>query len=281
MFNVENCRSDDARAESEAAGSGTLPKPSGLSFGSSCRAYGDVWIAEQGSKQLPNHSRITSRAGINTFWNTAKINRQGVEGAGTIEAIVQKKKIIISEVIVREVLRLGDLPQHPTSYNQTRVLAALQRMSYEGAYPTVLKKLFPPYWRLLVHFFLQCIAENKGGFDQLNKPQMCAHVALVNEWDFKFLAFIFDNMKKMLEDPKKKIFMLYPRFLQMNFYEKHPKLVKGPNYINLKPMGPSCFENAYRNKRAKHHNFVGKFDLEKHGRFADIVHAAPVAPTPP
>ncbi|MFS7977598.1 hypothetical protein Hanom_Chr10g00905901 [Helianthus anomalus] len=81
---------------------------------------------------------------INTFWNTAKINRQGAEGAGTIEATVQKK-IFVSEAIVREVLRLGDQPHHPTSYNQTRVLAALRRTSYEGSYPIVLKKLFPLY----------------------------------------------------------------------------------------------------------------------------------------
>ncbi|MFS7919999.1 hypothetical protein Hanom_Chr03g00219161 [Helianthus anomalus] len=86
-------------------------------------------------------------------------------------------------------------------------------MSYKGDYPTVLKKLFPPYWRLLVHFFLQCIAKNKGGFDQLNKTQTSAIVALVNGWDFNFFPFIFDNKKKMLEDPKKKIFMLYPRFI--------------------------------------------------------------------
>ncbi|MFS7967072.1 hypothetical protein Hanom_Chr09g00781411 [Helianthus anomalus] len=147
---------------------------------------------------------------INTFWNTAKINRQG---AGSIEATIQKTKIIVTKAVVREVLRLGDQSHHPTSYDQTRVLAALQRMSYEGGYPTMLKKLFPPYWRLLVHFFLQCIAENKVGFDQLNKTQTSAIVALVNGWDFNFSAFIFDNMKKMLEYPKKKIFMLYPRFI--------------------------------------------------------------------
>ncbi|MFS7984312.1 hypothetical protein Hanom_Chr11g00985011 [Helianthus anomalus] len=88
-------------------------------------------------------------------------------------------------------------------------------------------------------------------------------------------------MKKMLEDPKKKIFMLYPRFILMILDERYPALVKGPNYINLKPMGPGCFENACRNKRAKHHNFEGRYALEKHGRFADDVQGAPVAPAPP
>ncbi|MFS7904976.1 hypothetical protein Hanom_Chr01g00042351 [Helianthus anomalus] len=88
-------------------------------------------------------------------------------------------------------------------------------------------------------------------------------------------------MRKMLEDPKKKIFMLYPRFIQMILDERYLALVKGPNYINLKPMGPGCFENACRNKRAKHRNFEGRYALEKHGRFVDNVQGAPVAPAPP
>ncbi|MFS8018995.1 hypothetical protein Hanom_Chr15g01398651 [Helianthus anomalus] len=86
-------------------------------------------------------------------------------------------------------------------------------------------------------------------------------------------------MEKMLEDPKKKIFMLYPRFIQMILDEKYPELVKGKKYVNLKPTGPNCFENAYRFKRAKQHNFVGRIPLEKHGRFSDDVAVAP-APQP-
>ncbi|MFS8008276.1 hypothetical protein Hanom_Chr14g01270781 [Helianthus anomalus] len=89
---------------------------------------------------------------INTFWNTAK-----------------KKEVIVTEAIIREVLQFGDQQHFPTSFENNRVLAALRRMRYEGSYPNMLKKLFPPYWRLLVHFFLQCIAESKGGYDQLNK----------------------------------------------------------------------------------------------------------------
>ncbi|KAJ0441473.1 hypothetical protein HanIR_Chr16g0798141 [Helianthus annuus] len=181
--------------------------------------------------------------------------------------------------MVREVLKFGDQPHFPTSFEQSRVLPALQRISYEGGYPTVLKKLFPPYWRLLVHIFLQCIAENKGGFDQLNKTQAYTLVALVNSWDYNFSAFIFDNMKKMLEDPKKKVFMLYRRFIQMILDAKYPELVKSINHVNLKPMWPSCFENVYKERKAKQHNFVGRIPLEKHGRFGPVVLVVP-APQP-
>ncbi|MFS8035183.1 hypothetical protein Hanom_Chr17g01590051 [Helianthus anomalus] len=65
---------------------------------------------------------------INAFWNTAKINRQG---SGSVEATVQKTKIVVSEAVIREVLRLGDQPHHPTLYDHSRVQAALRRMSYE------------------------------------------------------------------------------------------------------------------------------------------------------
>ncbi|MFS7964281.1 hypothetical protein Hanom_Chr08g00748331 [Helianthus anomalus] len=63
--------------------------------------------------------------------------------------------------------------------------------------------------------------------------------------------------------------------------ERYPMLVKGLNYINLKPMGPGCFENTCRNKRAKHHNFEARYALEKYQRFAENVQGAPVAPATP
>ncbi|MFS7964179.1 hypothetical protein Hanom_Chr08g00747161 [Helianthus anomalus] len=95
--------------------------------------------------------------GLNDFQITHALKINPVicaSGVGSIEAEVQKKEIITTEPIVQEVLKFGDYPNHPTSYEQDRVVQALHRMSYEEAYPTVLKKLFPPYWRLLVHIFL-------------------------------------------------------------------------------------------------------------------------------
>ncbi|MFS7999276.1 hypothetical protein Hanom_Chr12g01164151 [Helianthus anomalus] len=61
----------------------------------------------------------------NTFWNTTKVNRRGANGAGAIEAKVQDKEIIITEAVVREVLKFGDQPHYPTSFVQRRVLPAL------------------------------------------------------------------------------------------------------------------------------------------------------------
>ncbi|MFS7968428.1 hypothetical protein Hanom_Chr09g00797331 [Helianthus anomalus] len=126
----------------------------------------------------------------------------------SIEAKVQGNDIIITKAIVQEVFKFEDQQNHPTTLGRERVIKDLRRMSYEGDYPMVLKKLFPPYWRLLVHLSYYVFQRNKGGLDQLNQTQMSAMVAMVNNWDYNFSTFIFDNMRKMVENPKKKIFML-------------------------------------------------------------------------
>ncbi|MFS8021074.1 hypothetical protein Hanom_Chr16g01423161 [Helianthus anomalus] len=99
-------------------------------------------------------------------------------------------------------------------------------------------------------------------------------VALVNNRDYNYLAFIFDNMKKMLENPKKKIFMLYPKFIQMILDEKYQELVKSVNLLNLKPRGPRCFETVNKNQDStKKFQFMGRIPLEKRGKFGPIVSA--------
>ncbi|KAF5806312.1 hypothetical protein HanXRQr2_Chr05g0219891 [Helianthus annuus] len=139
---------------------------------------------------------------LKDFWLSPKVNRSKAEGAGSIDAKIQGKDIIITETIVREVLKFEDQPHYPTSFERDKVMKALRKMSYEGDYPTVLKKLFPSYWRPLVHVFLPCISENKGVLDQLNQIQTSAMVALVNNWNCNFSTFVSENMKRMLENPK-------------------------------------------------------------------------------
>ncbi|MFS7946757.1 hypothetical protein Hanom_Chr06g00540061 [Helianthus anomalus] len=137
------------------------------------------------------------------------------------------------------------------SFKRERVIKALRRMSYEGDYPT-----------------------NKGGLDQLNQTQTSTMVVLVNNWDYNYSAFIFDNMKKMLENPKKKLFILYPRFIQMILDAKYPELVKSANLLNLKPMGPGCFATVNNNlDTAKKYQFTRRIMLEKHGKFGPVIPA--------
>ncbi|MFS7984985.1 hypothetical protein Hanom_Chr11g00993041 [Helianthus anomalus] len=127
---------------------------------------------------------------VKDFWLSAKVNRSGARGAGSVDAKIQGKDIIITEAIDREVLKFVDPTHYLTTFGRDKVMKDLQRISYDGEYPTMLKKLFPPYYRLLVHMFLLCISKNKGDLDQLNQIQTSVMVALVNNWDYNFFAFV-------------------------------------------------------------------------------------------
>ncbi|MFS7918580.1 hypothetical protein Hanom_Chr03g00202841 [Helianthus anomalus] len=53
--------------------------------------------------------------------------------------------------------------------------------------------------------------------------------------------------------------------------KKYPKLVKTSNLLNLKPIGLSCFDKVKRNREsAKKHHFLGKYPLEKFGKFGPV-----------
>lgn len=111
---------------------------------------------------------------ITDFWKNAAINKQGADGAGTVESTVNGVKVIISEQTIREVLEFGDAPEFPTEFSADRVKEALEKMCYEGSYPPTIKKLLPPFWRFLAHTFVSCISGRKGGSDEISQTATSA-----------------------------------------------------------------------------------------------------------
>ncbi|KAJ0694622.1 hypothetical protein HanPI659440_Chr15g0610931 [Helianthus annuus] len=128
---------------------------------------------------------------IQTFWKTASINRKGANGRGMVEATIQKKTIIFSEAVVREVLLFGDKSTDPTVFSRDAILGVLPKLSYGGTYPPTIEENASSLWRLLIHMFLQCIAINKGVLEQLNQVQTCVFVDLIEDWGYNFSAFVF------------------------------------------------------------------------------------------
>ncbi|MFS7969194.1 hypothetical protein Hanom_Chr09g00806271 [Helianthus anomalus] len=99
---------------------------------------------------------------VQEFWKTAIFDALEAEGKGAIVAEIQKK-----------------LPAGT-------VEAILPRLSYEGKYPSLVKKFVHLYWRLLVHMFILCMTENRGGTDQLNISQSAAFVSLKTNQPFNY-----------------------------------------------------------------------------------------------
>ncbi|MFS7937072.1 hypothetical protein Hanom_Chr05g00423221 [Helianthus anomalus] len=67
--------------------------------------------------------------------------------------------------MIREVLQFNDHETDPISLPAGTVEALLPRLSYEGTYPSLMKKFVHPYWHVLVHMFILCMTEERGGAD--------------------------------------------------------------------------------------------------------------------
>ncbi|MFS7995386.1 hypothetical protein Hanom_Chr12g01117301 [Helianthus anomalus] len=92
----------------------------------------------------------------------------GGDGKGSIEAVIQKKNVTVTEQIIREVLQFNDQETNPIDLPAGAVEAILPRLSYEGTYPSLMKKFVHSYWRFLMHMFMMCMTENRGRTDQLS-----------------------------------------------------------------------------------------------------------------
>ncbi|KAJ0652892.1 hypothetical protein HanOQP8_Chr15g0577371 [Helianthus annuus] len=214
---------------------------------------------------------------VQDFWKTARFEAQGADGKGMIEAEIQKKKVVVTEQMIREVLQFGDTESDPIELSSDTIEAVLPRLSYEAKYPSLVKKFLHPYWRLLAHMFMLCMTENRGGTYQLNITQTAAFVALITNESFNYSKYVFEGMKRNVTGVRKDKFIMYPRFLQMIFNARYSDLTRSGDTLELKPMGPSCF-GALTTKKGTEKKFEGRIPLEKFGRFSEteVVAADPV-----
>ncbi|MFS7978080.1 hypothetical protein Hanom_Chr10g00911421 [Helianthus anomalus] len=165
----------------------------------------------------------------------------------------------------------------PIDLPSRAVEAILPRLSYEGKYPSLVKKFVHPYWRLLGHMFILCMTEKRGGTDQLKITRSAAFVCLITNQAFNYSKFIFEGTKRNVTGVRKDKFIMYPRFLQMIFNARYPELKRSGNTLELKPMGHACF-GALTTKKGTEKNFEGPVPLEKFVQFSETedVAAEPV-----
>ncbi|GJW37582.1 hypothetical protein Tco_0060502 [Tanacetum coccineum] len=91
------------------------------------------------------------------YWATTK--REKCNGEVQIQALMDKKKVIITETSIRRDLQLADENGTECLPNAT-IFAELERMGYENLTQklTFYKAFFSPQWKFLIHTTLQCLS---------------------------------------------------------------------------------------------------------------------------
>ncbi|GKE31076.1 hypothetical protein Tco_1450398 [Tanacetum coccineum] len=150
---------------------------------------------------------------IKQFWATFKAKT--VNGEVQLQALVDRKKIIITESIVRMDLQLEDAEGVDCLPNAT-IFEHLTLMGYEKISQklTFYKSFFFPQWKFFIHTILQCLSSKTTTWNEFSSTMASVIICLATNQKFNFSKYIFESMVKNLENVSGK-FLMYPMFVQV------------------------------------------------------------------
>nr|GEX92517.1 hypothetical protein [Tanacetum cinerariifolium] len=131
-----------------------------------------------------------------------------------LQALVDKKKVVVTEATIREVLRLDDA-KGVECLPSEEFFVELARMGYEkpSTKHTFYKAIFSSKWKFLIHTILQCMSAKRTSWNEFSSSMASAVICLSSGRKFNFSKYIFDNLVRNVDSPSK--FYMCPRFLQL------------------------------------------------------------------
>ncbi|GJT31602.1 hypothetical protein Tco_0922021 [Tanacetum coccineum] len=114
---------------------------------------------------------------IEQFWSTAKAKT--VNGERQIQALIDKKKVIIMETSIRSDLQLEDA-EGTDCLPTARVFEELARIGYEKPSQklTFYKAFFSPQWKFLIHTITQCLSAKSTTWNEFNSTMASLIICL-------------------------------------------------------------------------------------------------------
>ncbi|GJX93415.1 putative ribonuclease H-like domain-containing protein [Tanacetum coccineum] len=181
------------------------------------------------------------------------LNASSIRYVLMIQALVDGKKVIVTETSMRRALQLKDVEGTECLPNAT-IFAELERMWYENLTQklTFYKAFFSPQWKFLIHTILQCLSAKTTTWNEFSSTMASAVICLATNKKFNFSKYIFDNMVKNLEGGVK--FLMYPRFVQV-FLDKQ---VKGMTKHKEIYVTPSHTKKVFANMKRGGKGFSGR-----------------------
>ncbi|GJY72822.1 uncharacterized mitochondrial protein-like protein [Tanacetum coccineum] len=191
-----------------------------------------------------------------TIASSLEVEHDGVQTVNEerqIQALVDKKKVIISETSIRNDLKLDDAEGTyciPTAI----IFAKLERMGYENLTQklTFYKAYFSSQWKFLIHTILQCLSAKTTSGNEFSSTMASAIICLATNQIFNLSKYIFDNMVKNLDGGVK--FLMYPRFVQV-FLDKQ---VEGMSKHKGVYVTPSHIKKVFINMKRPCKGFFGR-----------------------
>ncbi|GKB35729.1 hypothetical protein Tco_0880671 [Tanacetum coccineum] len=137
---------------------------------------------------------------IEQFWATAKAKM--INGERQLQALVDKKKVIITETSIRSDLHLEDAGGTDCLPTAT-IFEELARMGYKKPSQrlTFYKAFFSPQWKFLIHTITQCLSSKTTTWNKFSSTMASAIICLATNQKFNLSKYIFDAMTSITTQP--------------------------------------------------------------------------------
>ncbi|GJX20932.1 uncharacterized mitochondrial protein-like protein [Tanacetum coccineum] len=149
---------------------------------------------------------------IEQFWTTAKVQKGN--GVRQLQALVDKKRVIVTESSIRRDFHLDDA-EGTDWLPTTTIFEELAHMGYEKPSQklTFYKAFFSPQWKYFIHTITQCLSAKSTAWNEFSCSMGSLIICLATNQKFNLSKFIFDAMVKHLDVGVK--FLMYPHFIQV------------------------------------------------------------------
>nr|GEW62589.1 hypothetical protein [Tanacetum cinerariifolium] len=117
---------------------------------------------------------------IKQFWSSISLKK--TNDVVRLQALIDRRKVIITEDMVRQALRLDNAKSVDCLPNE-EIFAELARMGYEkpSTKLTFYKAFFLAQWKFLIHTILQCISAKKTTWNEFSSSMASVVICLPTE----------------------------------------------------------------------------------------------------
>nr|GEW29077.1 hypothetical protein [Tanacetum cinerariifolium] len=111
---------------------------------------------------------------IKQFWTSVAVKK--VNDVTRLQALVDKKRVIIMEAIIRDALRLDNVEGIECLPNE-EIFTELARMGYEkpSTKLTFYQVFFSSQWKFLIHTILQCMSAKRMSWNEFRSSMASAY----------------------------------------------------------------------------------------------------------
>nr|GEX80219.1 hypothetical protein [Tanacetum cinerariifolium] len=176
------------------------------------------------------------------FWTTVDVKK--VNDVTRLQALVDKKKVVVTEAIIRDAFHLNDAEGVECLPNE-EIFAELAKIGYEkpSTKLTFYKAFFLSHWKFLIHTILQCMSAKRMSWNKFSSLMASAVICLSSGRKFNFSKYIFDSLVRNVDSPTK--FYMYPHFLQLMIR----KQVSDLSTYTIKYTSPVLKQKVFANMR--------------------------------